>query len=416
MKFRSFIFLMFVSPQIVWADSHLTPLTLENVLQRVWQNSPITEAQKLQTEIALGDRWRRYLFNEPQLTYANSDDNSAHSYGISLVAPFPGKSFALSKLDSARAEVQKAEVYAKKYDLAKIFTQAFLDCASSQAAFEIQKLTSNDLDTVAQTLKSRYETGHSTQAEKIGSELQSRQAQFDLITAQDKQTATCKKLKALIQTTSTGLISYENFETLLPDDIDPRLIAELGDLTADESRARTSIDVAEASFSTALWMQLPDFSLSVNRNQYLYLPGSPSGKEWTTTYTVSVTLPLLFPFHESVESRRLKSQARIDKGMAELQKATANSDVRDAAQEYLRSQKRLVELRQKDLALAEALVESTYSAYRTGKLGYAELVLSRKTLSDIRNQDIQLRVSIIASHLRCLNHCQTENQTPEKTL
>ena len=38
-------------------------------------------------------------------------------------------------------------------------------------------------------------------------------------------------------------------------------------------------------------------------------------------------------------------------------------------------------------------MESTFSAYRSGQLGYAELTLARKTLNDLRAQDIQLRSS-----------------------
>jgi ribosomal protein L20 len=64
------------------------------------------------------------------------------------------------------------------------------------------------------------------------------------------------------------------------------------------------------------------------------------------------------------------------------------------------------EIREKDIPLATALVESTYSAYKAGKLGFAELVLSRKTLSDLRLQDIQLRSAIVQNHLKCLNQCE----------
>ena len=120
---------------------------------------------------------------------------------------------------------------------------------------------------------------------------------------------------------------------------------------------------------------------------------------------MSITLPLLLPFYATVEAKRAKSQAVIDENVAQIQAASANADQRDGAREYRRSKARLLELRRKDLALGEALVESTYSAYRSGKLGYAELVLSRKTLNDLRLQDIQLRVSIINAHLRCLNQC-----------
>src|SRR5262249_17736934 len=82
------------------------------------------------------------------------------------------------------------------------------------------------------------------------------------------------------------------------------------------------------------------------------------------------------------------------------------SDKRDGAREYRRTSRRLKELQSRDLSLAQALVESTLSAYRAGKLGFAELVLARKTLADLTVQEIQLRGNKILAHLRCLKACE----------
>ena len=35
-------------------------------------------------------------------------------------------------------------------------------------------------------------------------------------------------------------------------------------------------------------------------------------------------------------------------------------------------------------------MESTLSSYKSGRLGFAELVLARKTLSDVRAQEVEL--------------------------
>ena len=385
-----------------------SPVTLEGVLRNVWEHSPQLEGQEVQASLASGDRWRRFVFNEPQFLYSNSDDNTARTYGLSLTTSFPGKGFAFARLDAAKSRGQHAELLAKKYDLTKTVTQAYLDCAVAQETFDLQKQTSADLETVFQTLKALYETGHSTQAEKIGSELLARQAKLDLTTAGDKQEVLCKKLDLIIPTAVSSqkyLFEFSGKKARLPDDLDPGIISELGPMTADQNRAVSAVDLSVATAFTSGWSQLPDLTFNFNRNHYTYLPGSPSGKEWTTTYGVSVTLPILFPFHETVEAKRTRSQALIDQNSAEIQKVSALSDRADGAKEYQRSMERLQELRSKDLALAEALVESTYSAYRAGKLGYAELVLSRKTLTEIRTQDIQLRSSIVNSHLKCLDQC-----------
>lgn len=388
------------------------PVTgLGDILIQIWDHSPQLDGQATQSRLAVDDRWRRFIVNEPQFQFSNSDDNTAHSYGLSLTTTFPGKAFALTRVDAAKDRAQRSEYFSKKYDLTKIVTQAYLDCATAQATYDLQIATSADLQTVFQSLNALYETGHSTQAEKIGSELQSRQAKLDLLTAWDKQTVLCNKLGSLLPTARDGHPLFTISKLPLPDDLDDRVISALGSLTSDQNRSVAAIDTAESNAHVAAWSQLPDLTLNFTRNHYIYLPGSPSGKEWATTYGLSVTLPLLFPFHETVEVDRAKSQAAIDRNVAEIQKIAADSDQVDGAKEYQRNKARLIELRAKDLALGEALVESTYSAYREGKLGYAELVLSRRTLTDLRTQDIQLRASIVNARLKCLTRCNTSETT-----
>ena len=379
--------------------------TLNSVVHQALESSPLIVNQKIQYDLSERDRWRRFIFNEPQLQYTNSDDKSDQSLGVQLPVGIPGKAFALSELDTAKAHSQKNELDAKRYDVARTYSQAYLDCATAQAVEVMQKETTNDLETVYKSMKASYESGHGTQAEKIGSALQARQAANDLQTATDKKNSSCRKLQRLLGETSATELPVLS----LDDDIDAQTVAELGGRTSDQGRAASGMEVAKATENTAWWSQVPDLNLSVTRNHYVYLPASPSGHEWTTTYGVGITIPLFFPFYEGAEGKRAKAQARIDYTTAELQKVGADADQADAAAEYQRSKKRLVELRKTDLVLAEALLDSTYSAYRSGKLGYAELVLARKTLMDLKNQDIQLRNSIIMAHLRCLQNCEAAN-------
>ncbi|MGE5084881.1 MAG: TolC family protein [Bacillota bacterium] len=386
-------------------------VSLEEVIESVWSSSPQIKNQQIQYDLSERDRIRRFIFNEPQFQYSNADDNTSQSFGVQLPLGFPGKAFVLKSLDDAKAHSQKAELNAKKYDLAKMIGQSYIDCASAQEALALQKVTVEDLETVYKSMRASYESGHGTQAERIGAELQYRQAQLDWRTAEDKVRSTCKKMARLM---GEGEDFLQNKKFRVPDDIDKKIIDALGTQTSDQERAAASMEVTSATIATSHWSQLPDFNLSVTRNHYLYLPGSPSGKEWTTTYGVGVTIPLLFPFYEMAEAKRTQSQALIDNNNAQMQKIAADSDRQDAANEYHRNKKRLQELRHTDLSLAEALVESTNAAYRSGKLGYAELVLARKTLADLKNQDIQLRASIVMAHMRCLDLC--EEKTGESAL
>ena len=378
--------------------------TLTDAIRQSWNASPQIRGQETQASLASGDRWRRFIFNEPQFNLANTDDSTALSYGLSLSVGLPGQAIALSKIDSAKEFQQNSELIGKKQDLAKAIAQTYLDCAGNQALARIQDENIRDLSTIQNSLKFLYESGHSSQSDTIQAELQLRQAASDFLSLQDRAHVACRKMDDIM--IASGV--QEKPELELPDDIDSTLLADLGSSSGDVRRAESAGRLALANLDTAGWSQLPDLTLNAQRNHYLYLPGSPSGKDWANSYAVLVTLPLLFPFHETVEASRIRSQARIDEATASLQLASARADEDDGAREYRRSKARLAELRHKDLSLAEALRESVLSAYRSGKVGFADLVLARKTYSDLKAQEITLRSSVINAHLRCLNQCSVE--------
>lgn len=381
--------------------------SLTELIKEVWASSDILRAQGIAADLASRDRWRRFLINEPQFTYTAYDNRAAVSYGLALTTGFPGKDFFLIGLDRAKSDVQQAELRAKKYELTKLVVSAYTDCAAATAGVELQKTTTADIETLARTLKTLYETGHSTQAEKIGAELQARQANHDLVAAEDKEKVLCNRFKKQLSTSAPHVEWDSQNAVKLDDDLDASIVQALGTHAADGDRAIVGIELAEATRSTAWWQQAPDVTVSASRNNYLTPGASPNSQIWTTTFSLSVTLPLLFPFEEGTEARRTRAQATIDRMSSELQLVASDADQRDGAHEYQRDLKRLHELRSKDLALAEALMDSTFSAYRTGKLGYSELILARRTLTDLKNQEIQLRVALVNAHLRCLNNCNT---------
>jgi outer membrane protein TolC len=376
-------------------------VSLEEMTRLAWQKSAFIQAQKSQYEITAGDRWRRFFPLEPQIYYLNSDDDTARSIGLNLTTGYPFKNFLLTGLDAARENVEKTEVDAKKYDLTLSMAALYLDCAVATQSAGVQQKTIDDIETTSRLLKALYESGLATQAENISSQLQIRQAQLDLAALQDRAAVACQKLESVMDDLGTA-----DHEVLLADNLENQFIADLGDVPSGYGRATAAVTLAKANYDVAGWQQLPDINLSYQKNDYVYLPGSPSGKPSASTYGIAMTLPLFFPLRETIEMNRSQNQAVLNQKAAELDLLRADTEIKQAKKEYQRSKKRLVEIREKDIPLATALVESTYSAYKAGKLGFAELVLSRKTLSDLRLQDIQLRSAIVQNHLKCLNQCE----------
>lgn len=382
-------------------------LTLTDAVRRAWASSPSLgaqiDAQQGLARLADGDRWRRFLPNEPQLNWASNDDRTSSVVGVSETFAFPGKSLALTRLDAAKSAAAWAEWRSRRHDAAKAAAGAYLDCAAGAASVGLLKSSLADLESLDQTLKVRYQNGLSALAETISTELQIKQQRADLSAAEDRAALACRRLGALIGSPAAA--------DELPDDVEPALLVELGDLTADESRARSAGALADAARGTAAWAQLPDVTVSAARNHYLFQPGSPNGSAYTWSYGLSVAVPVFAPVSEAAEAARARRQAESDRAAAELARVAATADRLDAARDFRRTRSRLKELRESDLLTAQTLVESAYTAYKTGKLGFAELVLARKTMLDLRTQDIQLRGQLVADRLRCLTRCESLEET-----
>jgi len=378
-------------------------LTLTEAVQRRLGQAPQVPAQRQLYDLSSQERIRRFVPNEPQFTYSNTDSNTEQSFGFVQPLGFPGKSIALSKVDTAEMQKQRSELNAVQYDLTRETVQDYLECAGASATYEIQKGEVNYFEILVDYIRSRYESGIATAAEWIGARLQERQESFEMKSNQDKAEVGCDRLAKLLNLSPEDAASFQ-----LPDDLDPSVLAPFEGQTADEHRAEGSIAVAKATRRSAWWSQMPDVGFSFTRNHYSFLPGSPNGQPWTTTYGVGVNIPIFFGAQERIDAQKAKSQAVLDQSNSEVSLLRARSDRAAAAGEYRRDLERLEELRKKDLPLAEVMMDSAFSSYKAGKLGFAELILARKNLTDLKIQDIQLRSNIVLNHLRCLDACQAD--------
>lgn len=386
---------LLIFPIFAHASADQPALTLDRAISKIIGDSPQIRAQQTQVQLSESDRWRRFIPNEPQLNFVKDNSDRSDTWGLSLAVGFPGKAIALSHLDAAILRKQRRELSAKQHELANLTAQSYTDCAAAQSTISIREKTLSDLEAFLQSLKARRGV---TQTDKLSFELETRQAHQDLLIAHDARDVACRKFFALI--------GQEKQEALtLPEDLSPELIRSLAGETAEESRLIATRDIAEATARTAYWQQMPDFNLSYAQKR---MPDATSGsRDNFAVYGVSVTLPLLFPFYESKEAKRAQSQATIDRNAADLQRVQLEADRIEAARAFLRIKNYLKEIRQKNLPLGQALLESSYAAYRAGQVGYAEMVLSRKTLIELRLKEIDLRSQLISARLKCLDACES---------
>jgi outer membrane protein TolC len=377
---------------------------MDELIKISWNKNPLIKGQEELVRAAELDRFARFLPNNPTVSYADSDNHSWKTYGVSLLVGLPGKAFALREVDNVVLKSQQSEMYAKKIELAQFVVDRYSACASTKELLAILDVAVKELDILKNAITARYEMGQSTQAERIGIELQHRQANIEYMTLVDQSKVACQKY---VQYLNDNELDESAFASELSEDLDSSLLAEMGHQSLDIIRAINDVRLAEAETDVAFWRAAPDLTFSYYRNYYNKVVASPIiPTQWTSSYLVSLNIPLLFPFYEQNEIRRARAQNMIASQRARLRRIESEKLIEDAANSFIRSKQILKKLKNHDLPMAETMLESTFAAYKQGKLGFSELILSKRTWLDLKKEEVNLKLNLITSRLICLSSCE----------
>ncbi len=383
----------------VWGLSSMASsqtLTLEQAIHAVWDNSIQLKVQKSLAGIYSDDTWRRWIPQEPTLSWTDNYSDTYWTWGLSLTYPFPVKSAFMSQLDSAMAESQRWEYTAQKYDLAVSITQAYMAGATAQAMMYFEKQNVQDLETITDAIRNQYVHGQSNQVNKISAELQLTAAQRDLKTAEDQLENAVELYSRLM-----GIPKDQVTGFVLPEDLPSSIIDELGHKTSAQLRDRYNEDVGEATRATGFWNQFPDPTFSVSKDYYPApnYPDSPTGLPNDYNFAISFTIPILFPFREMAEAQRSENQGTDAREMSRFNVVQDNLAQEAGAQDYLRSKSRFNQLHSRDLLLAQTMMEAALEAYKRGQFEFTALMLAHQTYAAVKTEDIQIRAEIVNARL-----------------
>lgn len=397
---RSPMLNLFIAIMAIAANASI----LERTIEQSWKKDAFIHSQETRIEAAKLSRFARFLPNNPTVLFNNADQTSWLTYGVTMDVGIPGKAFALSELDSKLYDSEKRELFAKKNELAQFIVDQFTACAASNELLDVMEEATVSLETLLKTITARYEMGQATQAERIGIELQHRQAMIEFNQARDESHVACDKFKEILSRYDVTFESEKEF--ILPDDLTNAILSNLGTMNLDLIRAKNQMEVSKAQYDTAIWANLPDVTLGYYRNYYRIIASSPIvPTRWTNTFTVSVNLPIFYFWHNRNEVRRLRAELMITERRAQMTKLQSERVMDNARNEYKRNKKILQKLRTHDMPMAETMVDSTLASYKSGKLGFSELLLAKRTWIDLRKEEVQLKKSLLSARLNCLSLC-----------
>ena len=381
---------------------------LSNLITQSWQEDDFIKAQQNLIRAAEIDRFARFLPNNPNINYTDADNRSWKTYGATLNVGLPGKAFALSGIDKAIVKAESAEICAKKNELARFILDTYAECSSSAEIIDVLEEATEELSTLERTITARYESGQSTQSERIGIQLQLRQATIELNDAKDKAQVACQKLHSIVKEWKEPF-DFADKDVTLPDDLDQEIVGHMGHRSPEIVRSENEVNIARARIDAVVWDNLPDLTFGFYRNYYNRVVASPIiPTQWTTTWMVQVNIPLLFHFYNGNEIRKERANYMIAERRADMARLEARKDQDKAARDFRRNKVILERLRKHDLPMSEVMVDSTLASYKGGRLGFSELILAKRTWLDLKKEEIQLKLSLLNNRLICLSECDGE--------
>lgn len=376
--------------------------TLEEVLEQ--RLSTASEYTSDLSVVAGRDRIRAWLPTAPELSYSSNDNHTWLAWSVSTSLPIPLKSLYRDDVEVAKKNYLQSAAVVTKQDLMRQTIENFLECSVPSEMSRLLEMALSDQKVVSTISNSLYASGSVPQADRVAAELLARQMEAQVRLQKNQAINGCRRWEKWADEKDI----HDDPVYAVPVDVSNSVLNRVG-LSVDPNRDMSMKKLLSLSLSKEkLWSKyVPDLDFTIFKNNYFDLiqSGGPPFKH-SYSWTVGIKLPFTFPFYDNTDFKREKAELGLDKMQAELDRNNADKKWMDAKSDWMRTTARLREIWDKDLALAEVLVESSLASYRAGKVGFADLVLARRTRLDLKVEEIQLKAQRLVAKTVCLTECE----------
>ncbi|HET9158749.1 MAG TPA: TolC family protein [Myxococcaceae bacterium] len=372
------------------------PLRLTSLLEEARQRNPEVRAALAQARAAAAAVSPAGALEDPMLMvqYWNGPvDFSTVPIMIQLTQTFPlgGKRGAREDAAAADARATQAEAAAKLRDVEREVTQTYAELFMAERILQVHEETLDVLRKLSSVAADRVAAGRGDVVDglKARGELLKEQGEHERLVA--NQTGAGARLRALL--------AREPDSPLGPTEEPP----PLGALAADEvlraralerrpevQAARAAVQAAEARVRLASAAAVPDLTPILG---YMHVFGAPPQNNFLFL-GMQANLPIFGG--SKIEPSVSAARARVEAAQA-LTEALRNkiaSQVTSAAAQ-LRAGQRLVELSRQLIPLARQTLESSLSAYASGRIGLLT-VLDSEREALMRQEDLARQLAVYA--------------------
>lgn len=379
------------------ASAHSTavigPLTLAEARRLAETNSPVVRAREAQLVAAEGSRREAssFLFNNPELSVehtrrqAGAPNGSAREWGLGIAQPIEiggqqtrRREAASASLDALRAEIEDARRQARADA-----TQRFHTVLAAQRRVRLEQRSVDLFDGTAQVVARRRSAGEDTRLDANVALIEAERARNALAVAQEHLLDAKSELATALQLPPSAVPEVVGDLGVptgapLPYGLD-QLLASVQSLpkqralAARENAARARVGVEQAS-------RYPDVTVGLNVGR----EGPANGREYVTTLSISVPLPLFKRNDAAI------GQALSEATQAEIERASATRDGQAQVRRLwirLDSQReRVARLQRTMVAASTDNQQLTAKSRQAGQIGLLDqLLVNRQALDADRD-------------------------------
>jgi outer membrane protein TolC len=307
-------------------------------------------------------------------------NQTQHMFMYSQALFGPGKRALRAEIAGGATEVAKAQLEAKKREIAAEVRKAFYDLLRNQDELTLHDEQAAIARQALEQARIKYVVGKVPQQDVLKAQIALTKLVGHLVMLQQEGSMATSRLNTLVGRDPAKPIAVEG-EYAPPDTIPSLLELERVALECrpELAAATASIHQEEARKKLAEKGYSPDYNVSAG---YMLMP---DGARYRNTYMaeLSVTLPWLNRGRHDAEIAESQAQVSEEQAEYDYQRSVVFQEIQEALVRA-RSAKRLVDLYRDTLRpQAEASLKSAVSAYQTDRTDFLNLLDSQNTTLDV---------------------------------
>lgn len=370
-----------------WAEPQeiVSSLTLEQLVGTALQENPQLHAMHAKWEAMQERPVQATTLPNPMFAYKGMDAKDSYGFPnteekrLEIEQPFPwfGKLGLRGKIAGKEAEAMGREYEAMQREVIMMAKESYFDLYAVQRSLSITRAEEDVLKRMETIAETKYTTGEVSQQDVLKAQAELSMLQQRLLELEAQENTVKAKINVLLNRNADALVGLAvtvpavEFEATREE-----LFKRAGHARPEIKQAQAQLERSQYERRLMAKEFFPDYRLGVEYRTF-------RSSEDMVMFTVGFDLPIWLAKNRA-GVREAEKMMESDKAALEAAQRNTSFDVQDAHFKLLTA-KRTVDLYKTALVpQAEMRFEASEAGYRTGKVGFIDLLESERFLLNAR--------------------------------